>query len=195
MTSNKSSILIIEDDPTYIQVLTYELKNLGWDVESANTIESAQNYVSIKQPEIIVSDVFLPDGSGIDLSKEFMHTAKNSLVILITGYPDLTQAIESLGGNVYDYLLKPFKVEQLILVIERARTTFYLKKEIKLLKNENNQFRNIIIDKGLNPDDILNEDTDHITGNYRSPNEMYAKQVRKSRVPIIKKSIKNKEKQ
>ena len=195
MTSNKSSILIIEDDPTYIQVLTYELKNLGWDVESANTIATAQNYISLKQPEIIVSDVFLPDGSGIDLSKEFMHTAKNSLVILITGYPDLTQAIESLGGNVYDYLLKPFKVEQLILVIERARTTFYLKKEIELLKNENNQFRNIIIDKGLNPDDILNEDTDHITGNYISPNEMYAKQVRKSRVPIIKKSIKNNEKQ
>ena len=192
MNSKKSSILIIEDDLTYIQVLTYELKNLGWKVNSVNTIKAAKEYVSSYQSEIIVSDVYLPDGSGIDLSKELINSAKNSLVILITGYPSLTQAIESLGGNVYDYLLKPFKIEQLILVIERARTTFYLKKEIELLKNENNQLKKLIIDKGFNPNDVINQDTDYITGNYLSPNEMYAKQVRKLRSPFVKKSIKNK---
>jgi len=193
MPSNHSSILIIEDDPTYIQVLTYELKQLGWQVNTEATIESARDYLSENQPEIIVSDVFLPDGSGIDFSTELMNFAQNSLVILITGFPDLKQAIETLGGNVYDYLLKPFKVEQLILVIERARTTFYLKKEIEVLKSENNQFRNLIVEKGLNPDDVLKEDPEAISGNFISPNEMYAKQVRRSRVPIVKKTSKNKE--
>ena len=95
------------------------------------------------QPEIIVSDIFLPDGSGLEFSVELLEIAHNSLVILITGFPDLNQAIDRLGGNVYDYLLKPFKVEQLILVIERARTTFFLKKEIEVLNNENIQFREI----------------------------------------------------
>ena len=193
MPSNHSSILIIEDDPTYIQVLTYELKQLGWQVNTETTIESARDYLSENQPEIIVSDVFLPDGSGIDFSTELMNIAQNSLVILITGFPDLKQAIETLGGNVYDYLLKPFKVEQLILVIERARTTFYFKKEIEVLKSENNQFRNLIVEKGLNPDDVLKEDPEAISGNFISPNEMYAKQVRRSRVPIVKKTSKNKE--
>ena len=193
MPSNHSSILIIEDDPTYIQVLTYELKQLGWQVNTETTIESARDYLSENQPEIIVSDVFLPDGSGIDFSTELMNFAQNSLVILITGFPDLKQAIETLGGNVYDYLLKPFKVEQLILVIERARTTFYLKKEIEALKSENNQFRNLIEETGLNPDDVLKEDPEAISGNFISPNEMYAKQVRRSRVPIVKKTSKNKE--
>lgn len=193
MPSNHSSILIIEDDPTYIQVLTYELKQLGWQVKTETTIETAREYLSENQPEIIVSDVFLPDGSGIDFSTELVNIAHNSLVILITGFPDLKQAIETLGGNVYDYLLKPFKVEQLILVIERARTTFYLKKEIEVLKSENNQFRNLIVEKGLNPEDVLKEDSDAISGNYRSPNEMYAKQVRRSRTPIVKKTSKNKE--
>lgn len=193
MESNLSSILIIEDDPTYIQVLTYELKKIGWDVQSVNSIENARDFLEINQPEIIVSDVFLPDGSGLEFSKELIDIAQNSLVILITGFPDLNQAIDSLGGNVYDYLLKPFKVEQLILVIERARTTYHLKKEIEILKVENNQFRKIIVDKGLNIEDVLNENTDAISGNYRSPNEMYAKHVRKSKVPVVKKSIKNKE--
>jgi len=188
MDSNHSSILIIEDDPTYIQILTYELKNLGWKVHSETTIQSARNFLLDNQPEIIVSDVFLPDGSGLDFSKDLIDVAQDSLVILITGFPDINQAIDSLGGNVYDYLLKPFKVEQLILVIERARTTFYLKKEIEMLKIENNQLRNIIIEKGLNPDDILREEPETALGNYNSPNEMYAKQVRKSKVPIIKKT-------
>ena len=189
MNTNHSSILIIEDDPTYIQVLTYELKNLGWNVYSETSIQSAQNFLKENQPEIIVSDVFLPDGSGLEFSKELVFLAQNSLVVLITGFPDLNQAIDSLGGNVYDYLLKPFKIEQLILVIERARTTFYLKKEIDMLKIENTQFRNIIIEKGLSPDDLLRDDPEIASGNYKSPNEMYAKQVRKSKVPVMKKTI------
>jgi|GEM_PF-3312994 len=190
MNSNQSSILIIEDDPTYIQVLTYELKNLGWQVDSVNSVNEAKNYITTHQPEIIVSDVFLPDGSGIELSQEFVKTAPNSLVILITGYPDINQAINSLGANVYDYLLKPFKIEQLILVIERARMTYLLKQEIELLKHENIQFRELIVENGLNPENILKENTEHISGNFTLPNEIYAKQVRKSRSPIIKKSRK-----
>jgi DNA-binding NtrC family response regulator len=193
MNSKQSSILIIEDDPTYIQVLTYELKNLGWKVDSVNSIKEAQNYVTTHQPEIIVSDVFLSDGSGIVLSQEFIKSAPNSLVILITGYPDINQAINSLGGNVYDYLLKPFKIEQLILVIERARMTYFLKQEIEQLKLENIQFREIIIENGLNPENILKENSEHISGNFRVPNEIYSKQVRKYRTPIMKKSRKNKE--
>ena len=193
MSSQQSSILLIEDDPTYIQVLTYELKQLGWNVNSVSTLKEAREYLSELQPEIIVSDVFLPDGSGMEFTTELIEIAQNSLVILITGFPDLNNAIKSLGGNVYDYLLKPFKVEQLILVIERARTTFFLKKEIEILKDENSQFREIITEKGLNPDELISSGNDLVTGNYKSPNEMYAKQVRKSRVPTIKKSIKNKE--
>ena len=193
MSSQQSSILLIEDDPTYIQVLTYELKQLGWNVNSVSTLKEAREYLSELQPEIIVSDVFLPDGSGMEFTTELIEIAQNSLVILITGFPDLNNAIKSLGRNVYDYLLKPFKVEQLILVIERARTTFFLKKEIEILKNENSQFREIITEKGLNPDELISSGNDLVTVNYKSPNEMYAKQVRKLRVPIIKKSIKNKE--
>tara|TARA_B100001029_G_C15041917_1_gene444268 strand:+ start:837 stop:1418 length:582 start_codon:yes stop_codon:yes gene_type:complete len=193
MNSNQSSILLIEDDPNYIQVLMYELIQLGWDVNSVNTIKDAQEFLLTSKPEIIVSDIFLPDGSGLDFTNELIQIAPNSLVILITGFPDLNQAINSLGGNVYDYILKPFKVEQLILVIQRARTIFYLKKEIEVLKNENSQFREIILEKGLNPDELISRENDKITGNYKSPNEMYAKQVRKSRTPVFNKSIKNKD--
>ena len=193
MSAHKSSILLIEDDQTYIQVLTYELKQLGWNVNSVSTLKEAREYLSELQPEIIVSDIFLPDGSGLEFSVELLEIAHNSLVILITGFPDLNQAIDRLGGNVYDYLLKPFKVEQLILVIERARTTFFLKKEIEVLNNENIQFREIISENGFNPDDLITRSSDIVSGNYKSPNEMYAKQVRKSRVPTIKKMIKNKD--
>ncbi len=193
MNSHQSSILLIEDNPAYIHVLTYELKKMGWNVDSVNTLKKARDYLSQHQPEIIVSDVFLQERSILDFSSELIEIAQKSLVILITGFPNLIQAINSFGGNVYDYLLKPFKVEQLILVIERARTTFLLKKEIEVLRNENIQFREVILEKGFNPDEYITNDKDLISSNYKSPNEMYAKQVRKLRVPIVKKTIKNKD--
>ena len=82
MESNQSSILIIEDDPTYIQVLTYELKKIGWDVQSVNSIENAREFLEINQPEIIVSDVFLPDGSGLEFSKELSLIEKIKSILM-----------------------------------------------------------------------------------------------------------------
>ena len=69
MSAQQSSILLIEDDPTYIQVLSYELKQLGWNVNSVSTLKEAREYLSALQPEIIVSDIYLPDGSGMSLQK------------------------------------------------------------------------------------------------------------------------------
>ena len=110
----------------------------SWNVNSVSTLKEAREYLSELQPEIIVSDVFLPDGSGMEFTTELIEIAQNSLVILITGFPDLNNAIKSLGGNVYDYLLKPFKVEQLIL-----EKTQLQEEHARVINNDHSNTNNI----------------------------------------------------
>lgn len=179
-----STILLIEDDPTYIHVLEYEFSAMGWTIETVNSADNARKYLQNNQPEIIVSDVKLPDGSGIDLSQEFKSISPNSLTILITGYPNLKDSIRALQGQVYDYLLKPFKIEQLILVIERARFMYKLKQKYNLLKLENKKLKKILIDKGVKIDDLFSKEINlNISSKTESSIEMYARQVRRSSQP------------
>lgn len=184
MSKAGSTILLIEDDPTYIHVLEYEFSAMGWTIETVNSADNARKYLQNNQPEIIVSDVKLPDGSGIDLSQEFKSISPNSLTILITGYPNLKDSIRALQGQVYDYLLKPFKIEQLILVIERARFMYKLKQKYNLLKLENKKLKKILIDKGVKIDDLFSKEINlNISSKTESSIEMYARQVRRSGGP------------
>ena len=184
MSKAGSTILLIEDDPTYIHVLEYEFSAMGWTIETVNSADNARKYLQNNHPEIIVSDVKLPDGSGIDLSQEFKSISPNSLTILITGYPNLKDSIRALQGQVYDYLLKPFKIEQLILVIERARFMYKLKQKYNLLKLENKKLKKILFDKGVKIDDLFSKEINlNIPSKTESSIEMYARQVRRSSEP------------
>tara|TARA_B100000029_G_C17534754_1_gene944476 strand:+ start:756 stop:1367 length:612 start_codon:yes stop_codon:yes gene_type:complete len=186
MHQSGSTILLIEDDPTYIHVLEYEFSTMGWTIETVTNAEAARNYLSINKPEIIVSDVKLPDCSGIDLSSEFSDLSPDSLIILITGYPDLEDSIRALRGHVYDYLLKPFKIEQLILIIERARSMYILQQENNRLNFENNKLKKILTDKGTNVEELLTQDAPKSSSaKIESPAQMYARQIRRSKSPMI----------
>ena len=185
MATSSSTILLMEDDPTYICVLEYELSAMGWRIETVINAADARNFLNNSQPEVIVSDVKLPDGSGIDLSKEFAILSPNSLVILITGYPDLEDSIRALQGHVFDYLLKPFKIEQLILIIERARSVYKLQQENKRLMDENTRLKKALTDKGTNVEEFLAQEiTINTSTKIESPAQMYARQVRRSGNPI-----------
>ena len=186
MDQSGSTILLIEDDPTYIHVLEYEFSTMGWTIETVTNAEAARNYLNNNKPEIIVSDVKLPDCSGIELSSEFSDLSPDSLVILITGYPDLEDSIRALRGHVYDYLLKPFKIEQLILIIERARTMYKLQQENNRLNFENNKLKKILTDKGTNVEELLTQDAPKSSSaKIESPAQMYARQIRRSKSPMI----------
>lgn len=186
MPQSGSTILLIEDDPTYIHVLEYEFSAMGWTIETVTTAEAARVFLNNNQPEIIVSDVKLPDSSGIDLSSEFTTLSPDSLVILITGYPDLEDSIRALRGHVYDYLLKPFKIEQLVLIIERARTMYKLQQENYRLNFENNKLKKVLTDKGTNIEELLTQESPKMSSTkIESPAQMYARQVRRSKNPLI----------
>lgn len=191
MKNNQLSILLIEDNPIYKKVLKYDLGQSGWNVDIVSSEKEAKKYLSQLNPEIILVDILLSKNICKDFINDLTQIAKNSIVILIVGFSELKLAIDLLRDNICDYILKPFKIEQLVLVVEKARKLYFQKKEIEILTQENNQLKEIIIEKGIDINEIVNLKNDLNNGNYNFQNEKYAKQVRKSQIPKLKKNIKN----
>jgi len=81
--------------------------------------------------DIVISDLMMPDMTGIELLKELMIKDKNILFFLITGYPTLETAVEAIKNGAYDYIVKPFNLEDLRIKVERAIMTRQLKSSLK----------------------------------------------------------------
>lgn len=114
------SILIVEDDPLLRRQISSYLERLGADVTSAETLQRARSLIQDLGFDFVLLDVNLPDGVGTDLLKERAF-ASNTGVIIMTAEGAVTGAVEAMRLGALDYLVKPFDLAQLPLVINRAR--------------------------------------------------------------------------
>jgi two-component system response regulator PilR (NtrC family) len=81
--------------------------------------------------DIVISDFVMPDINGIELLKELVAKDDKVLFFLITGYPTLETAVEAIKNGAYDYIVKPFNLEDLRIKVERAIMTRQLKSSLK----------------------------------------------------------------
>ena len=117
---NAAHILFIDDDPGSREGLTLLLKLEGYLVEAVAAGEDALELLSRKSYEVIITDLFLPGVSGIDILK---HVKENSLpcnVILITGNATAETAVEAMKEGAYDYITKPPNFEKLKVLVLKA---------------------------------------------------------------------------
>ena len=114
------NILIVEDEPLLRKQIAAHLERLGADVTSADTLGRGRNLLRDLSFDFILLDVNLPDGSGTDLLKE-KACSPHTGVIVMTAEGGVAGAVEAMRLGALDYLVKPFEVGQLSLVISRAR--------------------------------------------------------------------------
>jgi len=114
------TILLADDEKIILESLAQDLKKEAYSVVMASNGEEAIALLKDNQVDLVVTDLIMPDVSGIEVLRETKK--KNSFigVIILTGYGDLTSAIEALRLGADDYLLKPCQFEELILRIERC---------------------------------------------------------------------------
>ena len=113
-------ILIIDDDPAISRTLELHLKTFSGKIETAGDLASGEAIWKDLKPDIILLDMLLPDGNGIDLLAGAIDGKYGGLVIHITGNSDLEMATEAMRIGAYDYLMKPLDIDQLDAVMERA---------------------------------------------------------------------------
>ena len=116
-----SSILIVEDDLTLCLMLKTWLTKKKFEVDSANNIKDAEKKIKNSNPDIILSDLRLPDGSGIDLLKRVKEFNQSIIVIMMTSYANIGTAVESIKLGAYDYVAKPLNPDELYSKILAAQ--------------------------------------------------------------------------
>jgi len=113
-------ILLMEDEVSMAKGLKMVLQEEGYDVDLAMTGQSALDKFSRSYFDLLVADLRLPDIDGMEVIKEVKRTRPETEAIVITGYPSVSSAVESVRIGVYDYLRKPFTEDELKEAVEGA---------------------------------------------------------------------------
>ncbi|HDR04903.1 MAG TPA: response regulator [Candidatus Marinimicrobia bacterium] len=145
------SILIVDDERSILETIEIGFNQKGFIVYTALTGKAALEIAREKQFQFALIDIRLPDFNGIELSKKIKYYQPELITILMTGYPGIKSAVDALREQVFDYLIKPFVFDQVLLVIEKARKEILtkqqreqLEKKIAELQAENLQLKAMI---------------------------------------------------
>jgi len=113
-------IWIIDDDKSIRWVFEKALSRTELEFKTFASVPEALNALDHEQPQVVVSDIRMPNGSGLDFLAEIKQRYPDIPVIIMTAYSDLESAVAAFQGGAFEYLAKPFDVDQAIDVIKRA---------------------------------------------------------------------------
>ena len=113
-------ILIIDDDAAVRRSLELHLKGRGLAVHSAGNLADGRDLWDREDPDLVILDLMLPDGEGMDLLREHEGEAGSAKVIMITGHQDMERASEAIRLGAFDYVHKPVGADELDRVLDRA---------------------------------------------------------------------------
>jgi DNA-binding NtrC family response regulator len=124
-------LLIVEDDATIRITVGGFLERLGYRVERAEDAAGALERCRAERYDLVLLDLRLPDGNGLDLLPKLRDLDDTALVIVMTAYPEVRTAVAALKAGAYDYINKPFDLDDLRQLIERALETHRLRHELR----------------------------------------------------------------
>ncbi|NIA21857.1 MAG: diguanylate cyclase, partial [Anaerolineaceae bacterium] len=118
-----SSVLVVDDDPALLAMLTSALTDHHFQCTAASSLQQARFALEQEEIDLVVADVALADGSGLDLLKSIRCTHPSLPVIVITGFPSAHLAGDALRLGAFDLLEKPFDINSLVQVLSEAAAT------------------------------------------------------------------------
>src|SRR5579871_3515517 len=128
----KATILVVEDEEKLRRVVELQLKTAGFDVEQAGTAEDAMRLAG--SADVIVTDLRLPGMSGLELLSSLRSQDSHIPVIVMTAFSSIETAVEAMKAGAVDFLPKPFSLDHLMTVVNKAL-------ELRSLRDENRQLR------------------------------------------------------
>jgi len=128
------SVLIVDDDPAMGEMLASMLGEAGYETAVASSAADAAEVVSREDFDVVLSDIKMPGGSGIELVGRLRDLRPEMPVVLMTAFGSLDSAVEAMRAGAFDYVTKPFKRDEILVVLERAA-------EHRALRDENQRLR------------------------------------------------------
>ncbi len=130
------SILVIDDEPLMRLSMVDALHAIGYQVQEASTGSEGLEKVRDGRFDVVITDLRLPGADGLEIVQTCKEHHPSTEVILITAHGSVDTAVQAMKHGAYDYITKPFSMEELLLIVERVSKVVVLQKENRELREE-----------------------------------------------------------
>ncbi|MBI4690968.1 MAG: sigma-54-dependent Fis family transcriptional regulator [Nitrospirae bacterium] len=133
---NKGKILIVEDEKSMREVLRILLEGEGYDVTAAADSTDGMGLLSRDIFDMVITDIKMPKIDGFDILKKIKEISPDTITIMITAFGTTESAIEAMQLGAYDYIHKPFKIDEIRVIVKKAIEKRRLKEEVSILREK-----------------------------------------------------------
>ncbi len=132
----RGRILVVDDERSMQEFLEIFLRREGFEVELAGGASEAVERIEHGDFDLVISDMQMPGGSGLDVLRASQAAAPDAVVVMITAFASTESAIAAMREGAYDYITKPFKLDEIRVVIDKALEKKSLARENRQLRSE-----------------------------------------------------------
>ncbi|HWA16778.1 MAG TPA: sigma-54 dependent transcriptional regulator [Gemmatimonadales bacterium] len=136
---SKKRILVVDDDESLRWVTQAQLRQSGYDVNVAADGRQALEAIRQDPPDLVITDLKMPGMSGLDLLKQIRALHPEIVVIVVTAFGTVENAVEAMKAGAYDYITKPVNMEELRMVLKRGLEHLELQEEVRILRSSLDQ--------------------------------------------------------
>ena len=119
MQDKATTILAVDDSPATLEVISRHLTGAGYVVHTCGSVEEAGSFLDDNSVDLIITDYKMPRANGLELIKYVRDNFKDTEIMMITGFPSISGAVEAMRDGAGEYLAKPFTGEELLAVVRR----------------------------------------------------------------------------
>jgi DNA-binding NtrC family response regulator len=138
-------ILVVDDEPLTLELIVEGLSDRGYSIDVATSGREAIAKAEETSYDVVITDLNMPEMDGMEVLDHFNENRPGTMVVLLTAYGTIETAVQALKRGAFDYLTKPAKLDEFVIILQRAEELNALKEENELLRSQIQQrFANII---------------------------------------------------
>lgn len=142
----KESILLVDDSPEMLEVLQRQLTALDFFIFKASNVPDAIDIMKNDNIDLMITDIQMPGANGMDLVRYTTEHFPKIPILVVTGYPNISDAVKAIRAGVIDYLTKPFTNKELVTALDKVLVKLKVDRDIRKDKNAPslNNFKNAV---------------------------------------------------
>ncbi len=134
--TQRTQVVVVDDEERMRTLVSKVLGKHGYAVRTAADGASALHLLEEEPADLVLTDVKMPGMDGLELLRAVRETLPEAAVILMTAFGSIDAAVQAMREGAYDYISKPFKIEELLVICEKALEQRHLKREVQALRQE-----------------------------------------------------------
>ena len=115
-----ATVLVVDDEPEILEVVRRNLTSSGYEILATDAVAGAMAMLESRHVDLVITDMKMPESSGIDLVRHVRENLRETAVMVITGYATIESAVDAVKSGAEEYLAKPFTAEELQAAVSRV---------------------------------------------------------------------------